>query len=336
MKRATLAFLLVSVAGAAVDGTVINRTTGEPQAGVAVTVFKLGQAGMSPVGVAKSDAGGKFRLEQAVEAPLLIQTTYDGVTYSQMVTQGASPTGLTVEVFDASPKPGAAKVIQHMVLFEPVDNQLFVTENVIFGNGGNVTYNDSASGAVRVHIPDAAAGNIRVMATAPNGVPVQRTAEKTSQAGVYKIDFPIKPGETRIDVSYAIPFTTPGSFTGRVLQRDAPVRLVTPEGVALSGEGIESLGHEPNSHASIYAVKGTEYKVEIQGAGKLRPAQEAAEEEAGPGIEQILPRVYGRVYWIVGLGLAILMLGLIVLYRGSPAAAAPNAPAHPVKGRRSR
>jgi len=187
---------------------------------------------------------------------------------------------------------------------------------------------------VRVHIPDAAVGNVRVMATAPNSRPVQRSTERTSQPGVYKIDFPIKPGESRIDVSYAIPFATPGSFAGRVFQKDAPVRLVTPEGMALSGRGVESLGHEPNSHASIYAVKGTEYEVEIQGAGKLRAAQEAAEEETGPGIEQILPRVYGRVYWIVGLGLAILMLGLIVLYRGTPSAAAPGAPAQPAKGRR--
>ena len=31
---------------AAVDGVVINKTTGQPQAGATVTLYKLGQAGL--------------------------------------------------------------------------------------------------------------------------------------------------------------------------------------------------------------------------------------------------------------------------------------------------
>ena len=42
-------FLLASIATAAVDGTVTNRTTGKPQPGATVTLYKLGQNGLESV-----------------------------------------------------------------------------------------------------------------------------------------------------------------------------------------------------------------------------------------------------------------------------------------------
>ena len=41
---------------AAVDGTVINKTTGKPQAGATVTLYKFGSAGMESVESVKSGA----------------------------------------------------------------------------------------------------------------------------------------------------------------------------------------------------------------------------------------------------------------------------------------
>jgi hypothetical protein len=121
-------------------------------------------------------------------------------------------------------------------------------------------------------------------------------------------------------------------FSGKSLQDGAPLRLVAPMGVTLTGAGLESLGQEPHTQASVYGVKGQEYKVEIQGTGTLRAAQEAMEEDAGPSIEQILPRIYTKVYWIVGLGLGVLALGFILLYRRS-SLMPPSSNSHPTTPR---
>ena len=85
-------------------------------------------------------SAGKFRFTETPLGPALLQATHQGVTYNLMVQPGAPSTGLTLEVFDASTKPGAAKVIEDVVLLEPLGAQLSVRENVIWQNGGKLTY----------------------------------------------------------------------------------------------------------------------------------------------------------------------------------------------------
>jgi hypothetical protein len=239
------------MAQGAVDGTVMNRTTAKPQPDATVTLYRLGEAGMDSLESVKSDAMGAFHIDRTPQGPHLIQIAYDGVTYNHMLSPGSPATGLTLEVFNSSTRRGSAKVVQHMVLLEPVDNQLHVSENVIFQNDGRLAYNDPDNGTLRIFLPEEAGGQARVMARAPNGMPIQRAAQKTNRPEVYKIDFPIKPGETRFDVSYVLPFSSPSVFSGRALHGDAPIRLIAPAGVSLAGEGLESLGQEPHTQAKL-------------------------------------------------------------------------------------
>jgi hypothetical protein len=58
-------------ASAAVTGTVINRTTGAPQAGATVALYKFGQGGMEPVDQAKTGAQGQFTINQDRGGPPL-------------------------------------------------------------------------------------------------------------------------------------------------------------------------------------------------------------------------------------------------------------------------
>ena len=101
-----------------------------------------------------------------------------------------------------------------------------------------------------------------------------------------------------------------------MLHKETLTRLVVPQGVEIKGAGLEELGPEPRSQARIFGVKGASIEVEIQGTGSIRAAEAAPEDdESGPGIKQILPRLYDRVWVIVGIALAILALGFVMLYR---------------------
>src|SRR5882762_7821427 len=93
--------LALSIAAAAVDGTVTNRTTGKPQPGATVTLYKLGQNGLESVESVKSDAAGKFRIDQDLQGPRLLRTAYDGVTYNHMLPPRAPTTGLSLDVYNA-------------------------------------------------------------------------------------------------------------------------------------------------------------------------------------------------------------------------------------------
>src|SRR6476660_3417773 len=112
--RALIAFLAVSIASAAVDGTVTNRTTGKPQAGATITLYKLGENGLESVESVKSDAEGKFRIDQNLQGPRLLQSAYDGVTYNHMLPPGSPTTGVALDVFDSAKQPGEAKVTEQI------------------------------------------------------------------------------------------------------------------------------------------------------------------------------------------------------------------------------
>jgi len=310
-----LLFLASALLQAAVDGTIMNGSTGRPQAGVSVTLVTVSGAGMQPQGSVTSDQAGKFRFTETPQGPTLLQASHQGVSYNLMIQPGAPTAGLTVEVYDASARPGAAKVIEDVILLEPLGAELSVRENVIWQNGGKETFHDPAAGTLRFYAPPEAKDTLRVSATAPNGFALEQAAVPAGPRNVFKVDFPIKPGDTTFEVSYRLPFSSPGSFSGRAVQKDAPLRLAVPAGVSLTGAGLELLGQEPQSKASIYSVKTADYQVEIAGTGSMGTAAAGGAEDTGSGLDQILPRVYGSAYAILGLAFIILALGFVLLYR---------------------
>src|SRR5262249_8129423 len=105
-KLSVILALCVAPSFAAVTGTVINRSTGQPQAGATVALNKLGQNGIEMVDQAKSDARGKFSINQEVRGPHLLRTAFDGVTYNHMLPPGSATTDVTLDVYNASKQPG--------------------------------------------------------------------------------------------------------------------------------------------------------------------------------------------------------------------------------------
>ncbi|MCS7314986.1 MAG: hypothetical protein RMI94_00995 [Bryobacterales bacterium] len=314
MRQAVLMLALVSVAGAAVRGTVVNRTTGKPAAGLSVRLLSMGSAGMQELESAVTDAQGRFAFSRTAQAVhYLVETQFGGVTYNRMVSPGDTAREIELVVYEVARRP-APRPTQRIVILEPASDELRVSETWLFRNDGNRTLYDPQSAALRFWVPEAAAGKISVSVTAPGGMPLSRSPE-SGPDGVYRVNFPIKPGETRFDVSYSL--AGQRSFSGRMLFADVPVRLVVPGGVTLEGEGLEVLGPDPSGRTMIYELKGRrEFTVAISGSGLL----EGAEEGAGPSLDRILPAVYDRLAWILAPAAAALALGFLLLYR-APATA---------------
>jgi hypothetical protein len=313
---------------AAVDGIVINKTTGQPQSGATVTLYKLGQAGMESVESVKSGAQGKFHIDQTPRGPHLIQTAFDGVTYNHMLPPGSAMSGISLDVYNSSKQPGDARISRHFLILQPSGAQMSVNEGFIFTNSGTTTYNDPDGGTLKFYLPTAAKGIAQVKCTAPQGMPIDRAADKTKQTDIYKIDFPIKPGETSIQISYLVPYSSGAVFEGKTVGKtEEPTLLVVPNGVTLKGEGVESKGQEPRSQASIYSVNTASYKVEIAGSIPAAAAADAQSEDNGPSLEEVSPKILQQnMKWILALALGILALGFIVLYRAQPSAAVPAVP----------
>ncbi len=312
---------------ASVDGLVLNRTTGKPQAGVSVTLVKPGQGGMQTIGATQSDAAGRFLFEkdQPGGGPQLLQASYKGVNYNKLMTPNLATSGVELDVYEATKSPAAAHIAQRMMLLEPSVSQIAVSETVVLQNDTTTTYNNTDLGGLRFFLPPAANGQVRISAQGPQGMPLPRPAEKTDENDIFKVDFPVKPGETQFEVNYVLPVGSPFSLQGRVVNVKGmpagPLRLVAPSGVTLAGNDIQQVGTEPKTQATIYnVVAAGNFSVLVSGTGSLHGNgdAEAAQDGDEPAIVQGKPQIYAHLGWLVTLAFSVLGVGLIALFRNSP------------------
>jgi hypothetical protein len=303
---------------AGVQGVVTNATTGKPQPGVVLMLVQPGQGGMQTLANAKSDADGKFNIDKSPEGMALVQAIFGGAIYNTMLPPGSLMSNVQVKVFDSTKDAAVGRAVQHMILLEPSADALHVSETFLFDNKTQTTFSDPGKGSAQFFVPPTAQGKPQVVINSPGGMPIPRDAEKTPQANVFKISYPVKPGESRFDISYSLPAGS--AFAGKMIDPDVQTFLVTPPSVTLSGDGIDSLGEEPQTHAHTYKVRTASYEVKTEGTGSLRNSESAgqqpAEEDTGaPKIEISDARIYGKVSWILGLTFAILALGGVMLFK---------------------
>ena len=200
--------------------------------------------------------------------------------------------------------------------------KLQVNESVIWRNESKIAFYDEKNGTMRFFLPAGTGGKVKVNCTAPQGMPIERPAVKTAREGVFTVDFPVKPGETRFDILYDLPMTGPGTFTTKILHGGGPVRLVAPTGVTLESDKIQLLGNEPSTQAGVYELKGTEASIGVTGIGSLRGSEgggggESGDEEGGEGLKPIRPRVYSRFEALLAVFGIALASALVLLYRKS-------------------
>jgi hypothetical protein len=330
--------LSVAAAHAAVDGTVTNGTTGKLQAGATVTLFQPTSQGPQFIDSVKTDAAGKFKMTKEVPAggppgPLLLQAAYDGVQYNQMLPPGTPTTGVDIPVYESSRQPGGAKISQHVMLIEPNGGTMAVAESYIFDNDGKTTWNNPESGTLQFMLPAAAAGKVEINVIAPGGLPIRRAADAAGKPNTFKVDFPIKPGNSEIRMEWSMPFTSPGVFEDTILAKGAPdLKLLAPVGVTLKGEGITALGKEPTTSATIYNVPGATFSLNVEGSGTLKTPAADGEDNGSPKVSENMPQLYGltlatgdpiapflAVKWVVISILGMLAIGFALLYRkGDP------------------
>jgi hypothetical protein len=316
-----VAALLASRLCAAIDGTVINATTGKPVPGIEVSLIQPSQNGMQPLAETKSDAAGKFAFTQTTQGPAFVQANFQGTPYLKVLIPGAPTTGVQVPVFESTTKD-VAKVAQHMILLQPSADAITVSETILYQGDPKLTYNNGNAGTIRFYVPPEAKDNVKATIgfDMPGGqsVPIERQVDKSKVPNVYKIDYPIKPGETRVDITYTLP-PSPMTYAGKILHKEGKTRLVVPNGVSAKGDGITEVGKEPQSQATIYDVNTPNFKVELTGTGVLAAPQAESGEDAGqPQIVESNPPVYSQLYWIVGLIFAVLGLGTYLLLKHQP------------------
>jgi hypothetical protein len=316
-----LAFCLltpVSCLLGAIEGTVINGTTGKPEPSVKVSLVQPGAGGMQAIATSTSDASGKFSIDHDLPPPpALLQADYKGVTYTQVQPPGRPTTGIQFQIYESAAKPPQGMQMAHLILIEPSASALEVSETFLIRNESTTTFQDSSNGTAQFYPPKAAGDKVQVSVTPPTQMTINRSAEKSSKSGLFKIDYPVRPGETRFDMHYTLPASD--TFSSKIVEVDTPTRIVTPIAVRLTGDGVKEVGVEQEVQARIYQITAPSFDVKIEGTGSIRERQQgkpSPDEDPGqPQTKEILAKVYDRMYWVLGLTFGILALGGTLLFR---------------------
>jgi hypothetical protein len=316
VKRLTLAlFAFALAASAQVSGTIVNGATARPQPNQKVSLFKFGQGGMVPVDSVQTDAQGAFSFAQAPAGggPTMVRAEMDGINYNKIIPPGTPSIGFNLIVYPASKSPGDAKVSKHMLLFQPGSDAMVVNETLLVDNPGKTAWVDPKAGTVRFYLAPGAK-DLDAKATAPDGMPVP-APESEVGGNVHALKFEIKPGQTRFDLSYTVPYKPGDAFEGKIATKDENTYLIVPDGVTMQAEHTNDLGTEPRTKAHIYGLDGNSYKIVLTGAVAAASDSSAEQANNGPRIEEILPRILNNSVTILILIFAILGLAFAILYR---------------------
>src|SRR6185503_77792 len=308
VMRVFLLLISVSSVFAAIEGTVINGTTGKPQPSVTVSLVQPGAGGMQAIATATSDANGKFSIDHDLPPPpALLQADYKGVTYTQVQPPGRPPTGIQFQIYESATKPPAEMQMAHLIMIEPSASALEISETFLIRNASATTFQDAANGTAQFYPPKAAGDKVQVSVTPPTQMTIQRQAVKAAKPGSFKIDYPARPGETRFDMHYTLPASD--TFSGKVVPSDRPTTVVTPLAVRLSGDGIKEMGVEDQVQARIYNITAPSFEVKIEGTGSIRERQQSKASpdyySEQPKTTEILAKIYDKMYWVLGLTFGI-------------------------------
>jgi hypothetical protein len=325
VKTVTLSlFLLLAVVSldAAVTGRVINRTTGQPVAGVPVTLIKM-QISMDPVDEVFTNNAGEFSFDDnlldaaGARTVGMIRAEYQSVNYSHMIGPMMPIEGIEVEIFDSVTEPLAP--VQRIVILEPGPDQVVVNESYLFSNDEvpPVTFRNPVRGALQFYLPEEAKGIVDVQGVGPANMPLNASADPTDEPGWYKVDFPIKPGPNRIGLTYVAARPPDGqALTLPTRYPNAHTRIAAPAGaggVKLTGPNLTSMGIEPQMQVEIFDLAlGSEAAVMIEGSLAPRPAAAAGGGVGGGSPNQISVAdapVAKELWWILAVFVGILGIG---------------------------
>ena len=218
LKTSLLIFLCAATASAAtISGTVNNGTTGKPAVGDDVILIKLQQS-MQEESRTKTDSQGRYSLTTSDDSiPHLVRVMHQKVMYHQPAPPGT--TKADVQVFDAAPKVAGVTGIVDLMLLQTDSTGLQVTETYGVRNSSSPPRTLMSDRTLEIYLPTGAAID-QGMAQGPGGMPVRSApvplGDKDKDKNHYAFIFPIRPGETRFQLSYHLPYNGSFSFAPRL------------------------------------------------------------------------------------------------------------------------
>ena len=213
---AVLAIAVVALAAPAhaftVRGNIVNGTTGAAVANAKVTAVNP-SGGMEEEGEVQA-IGGKFEFTGLdPQAPIyLLRVEFDGIEYNEPVRVDGADHDVTINVYESTTSwDGINITVPHLAASRQGD---YLSIEQLFEISNETSPPRTAAGDkgfFKLFIPTDMESLTTCFVTSL-GVPVDRTPVATDEPGVFLVDYPIRPGMTRIGIAYKVPYAN-ASYT---------------------------------------------------------------------------------------------------------------------------
>lgn len=192
-----------SLSAATITGTVTNRTIGKPAVGDDVVLLSLTR-NMQEAARVKTDSKGHFALDAPGDAPYLIRVDHQKAGYFHQAPPGT--TQVDMDVYDVAAKLDAVTTEAQVLRVETDQQGLHVLENFFVKNDSNPPRTQLSDHSYELYLPEGAQIEGSA-AMSPGGMPVSSSPVPLGDKGHYAFVFPLRPGETRFQLSYHVPYS---------------------------------------------------------------------------------------------------------------------------------
>ena len=259
---------------ASLTGTVTNKTTGKPAAGDTVALIKLGQ-GMEESASVKTDASGRFSIPlDDPSSPHLVRVTHQGVAYFKPAPPGT--TSADVEVYDVVTHAlDGVSLTADVMSIQADASTLQVTQLFVVTNNSTPPRTVMGDRPFEFYLPEGAQIDSG-MAESPGGMPLNKDPVPTSEKNRYFFGFPLRPGQTRFQLSYHLPYSGQGTFQPRTVTPLDHLVVMLPKSMQFrpTAGNFQSI---PDKDADVHVVSG------------MLPGQQIAFEVSGTGATSRVP-----------------------------------------------
>lgn len=345
IRAVALSLLLTGALAEAspITGTVINKTTGKPVVGDAVSLVDL-QANMAEAAHAKTDAHGRYSLNVPGIGPYLVRATHQGAGYFIAAPRANAPGDIMV--YDVDAKVQGISIEADVMEVESDNSQLKVIERYFVHNISSPPLTQWSTRSFKIVLP-AEAEVDDVGAQRPTGLFTSIKLAPDGPKGHYSFNFPIQPDDgdkdTQFQLSYRVPYS--GKFTFKsVLSLPADsVAVLLPKSMTFKPSTDTNFQSVPEDariqtflaknalpyHALEFTVSGNGSlpRGDQSGSGNQGAAASVNQPDSGPPINSPDP-LHGYKGWILG-GLALALFGAAAFLLRKPS---KNAATETVEG----
>jgi hypothetical protein len=326
-----LSLLLSAGAFAAqITGTVTNGTTNKPSSGDEVTLLSLAN-GMTEVAKTRTDSKGHYTLNVPDEgAPHLVRVARQSVHYFKQAPSGATTADVTV--YDAATQLEGVAADARVMHLQADGGSLDVREMYMLKNQSQPPRSQIGTQTFAITLPDGAELD-HASVTGLSGMPTTVAPVPSGVKNRYAFDFAIRPGDTRFDVFYRMPYSGSYEFSLTPETSLSELGVLLPKSMKFTGISPTFAQDSDEAGLAVYFAKDVlanqTVRFSVAGEGVIGAQSSNAAQSSAPGTTP--EKTAGsRASWII-IGAFVLLIagGGFLLWRSSVKSAGAVSTASP-------